>query len=356
MAALLAIGLIASLSLLSAGEETITPLREALRKLVEKADSGDAKALYDLAMLHDRGYDSIPVDTLRSTMLYTLSAEKGYAPARNYLGFRYYRGEGVERDVTKGLEWIEKAAMQGDPKAANNLGWLLLEGEGVVHDDAKAAFWFERAADAGLPAGQAQLADMLRIGRGVPADTLRADSLYCRAIEAGLQDAEAKLLAMQRERWRTLSSSEALALGLRHYTHRAPTIGVTLFEQVAAPVLTGNIPQDSTSKSTSAHALALLGDAHTRALGTGYDYDLSTLYFTEAALLGDPSAQFIVGELLEIFPDALDNLPITDSILRSASPTAGESCLEKSPVYWFERADENGITDAAQANQRLLTP
>ena len=67
--------------------DVATERRMAVRKLAERADSGGAKALYDLAMLYDTGYDSIPVDSARSTALYRLSAERGYAPAQNYLGF-----------------------------------------------------------------------------------------------------------------------------------------------------------------------------------------------------------------------------------------------------------------------------
>ncbi|MBD5269328.1 MAG: sel1 repeat family protein [Bacteroides sp.] len=322
--------------------------REALRGLVARADSGDGKALFDLARLHEIGYDSIPVDSVRAMALYTLSAENGYAPAQNYLGFRLFNGEGVEKDVNEGLRWIEKAAMQGDAKGANNLGWMLSEGEGVVRDYDKAAFWLRRAAEAGLPAGQAQLADLLRTGRGVPADTVMADSLYCRAIEGGLRDAEAKLLSMQREPWRSLPADSALRLGLHHYTHRAPVIGVTLFEQIANM----ETPSDSTLRSVKAHALALLGDATTRALGADYDHDRSMLYFTEAALLGNPSAQFIIGELLEIFPDALADilprLPMDPLLSAMVVPTEA--------VHWLDQAAAAGIRDAAAANRALLAP
>lgn len=322
--------------------------REALRGLVARADSGDGKALFDLARLHEIGYDSIPVDSVRAMALYTLSAENGYAPAQNYLGFRLFNGEGVKKDVNEGLRWIEKAAMQGDAKGANNLGWMLSEGEGVVRDYEKAAFWLRRAAEAGLPAGQAQLADLLRTGRGVPADTVMADSLYCRAIEGGLRDAEAKLLSMQRERWKSLHPDSALRLGIHHYTHRAPVIGVTLFEQIADM----ETPSDSTQRSVKAHALALLGDATTRALGADYDHDRSMLYFTEAALLGNPSAQFIIGELLEIFPDALADilprLPMDPLLSAMVVPTEA--------AHWLEQAAAAGIRDAAAANRALLAP
>lgn len=333
--------------------------RVMVRDVVARADSGDAKAIYYLAYLHDIGYDSIPVDTLRSTELYTLAAEKGYAPAQNYLGFRYYRGEGVPRDVARGLDWLEKAAMQGDPKAANNLGWLLMEGEGVEHDYGKAAFWLRSAADAGLPAGQAQLADLLRTGRGLPTDTIEAERLYTLAVEGGLRDAEAKLMAMMRNAWRSLTPQEALTRGFSYYTRRAPSAGVTLFEQVVDD--TPQFPTDTLQTAVRARALALLGDAYTRAQGVAYDHDRSLQLFTEAALLGDPSAMFIIGELLEIFPDALTGIQLPPQLIPSElhpadTPMPADGILPSDPGWWLSRAAEAGVTDAATANSRLLSP
>ncbi len=138
----------------------ISKQRLAVREVVAKAATGDAKALYDLAMLHDMGYDSIPVDSARSTALYRLAAERGYGPAQNYLGFRYFNGEAVRQDVDSALFWMAKAAAGGDAKAANNLGYLLAHSDKVTRDYPQAIYWLSKAADAGLPAGRSQLADL----------------------------------------------------------------------------------------------------------------------------------------------------------------------------------------------------
>ena len=267
--------------------------RTALRRLCARADAGDPKALFDLARLHDTGFDSIPVDSLRSTELYRQSADLGYLPALSYLGYRHYRGEGgVPRDPRKGIALIEKAALGGDPKAANNLGWLLLEGSGVEHDPAKAAFWLRRAAEAGLPTAAAMLADLYREGKGVAPDTITAENLYMQAIESGLRDAELKLYSMMRRRWEETPSDELFPTALRLYTRLAPQTGVTLMSRIES---------DPHSRFRS-RAAAILGDAYSRAQGVGYDHDRAQSLFTEAALLGDPSAAFIVGETLDIFP------------------------------------------------------
>ena len=301
--------------------EEVTRKRLALRELVNKANAGDPKSLYDLASLHDVGYDSIPIDSARSTALYRLSATKGYSRAENYLGFRYFKGEFVAQNIDSALFWITKAADDGDISAANNLGYIFMESDVVSRDYPKAAFWLKKAADAGLPQAESQLADLYRHGLGVAADTTVAVTLYNRAINKGLRDAELKLMSMMGKKWEKLSSDSAVVLGRYYYTHRAPVIGIMLFENAA--------------KNDNPDALALLGDAYSKGNGVDYNHDISIDFYLRAAELGNPSAQFVIAELLDIFPDALpDSVPPAQ--------------------YWYERAASAGIKDADSATRFLL--
>ena len=318
----------------------VTRERLALRELSAKASSGDPKAIYNLATLHDTGYDSIPVDSAASTALYRLSAEKGYAPAMNYLGFRYFNGDYVRQDIDSALYWLAKAAGAGDAKAASNLGYLLSHDDAVTRDYPQAVYWLTKASDAGLPVAQSLLADLLRQGLGIPKDTARAERLYTSAIEHGLQDAELKLLSMKGREWEKLSPDSAVTLGRYFYTHRAPFIGITLFENAAAYY--------------NPAALALLGDAYSRAVGVEYDHDRSLAYFLRSALLGQPSAQFVIGELLDIFPDALaDSIP--SSIITEFYPDSLPPSIFTAP-YWYDKAAAAGITNAETASNYLLNP
>lgn len=269
-----------------------TEMRRALRQLVERADSGDAKALYDLAYLHDIGYDSIEKDSLRSTALYLLSAEKGYAPARNFIGFRYYRGETVKRDIDSAFYWIRLAADAGDITAAANLGYLLTETEEAAGNADEAEKWLTMAAEAGVTGAQEKLSDM----------------------KAG--------------EWAALTPDSALVAGMRYYLDKAPVMGVRLIEIAG--------------ESGNPKALALLGDAYSKGLGVAYDHQKSIEYFYSAARLGDPSAQFIIAELLDIFPDALNYL----------NPQLSE---EENAFFWYSKAAEAGITDSETAYLRLFS-
>ncbi len=315
-----------------------TKERLGVRELSRKAAAGDPKAIYDLAVLHDIGYDSVPVDSAISTALYRLAAEKGFGPAMNYLGYRYFKGDYVRQDVDSALFWLVKAAGAGDMKAANNLGFLLSHDDAVTRDYPQAVYWLTKASDAGLPVAQSLLADLLRQGLGAEKDTVAAERLYMAAIEQGLEDAQLKLLTMKGWDWERLSPDSAVNLGRYYYSHRAPLIGVTLFQNAA--------------EHENPDALALLGDAYSRAIGAEYNHDKALEYYLKAALLNQPSAQFVIGELVDIFPDALtDSVPA--ALIKTFYPDSVPSGITTAP-YWYEKAASAGIPDAASAASALL--
>ena len=269
-----------------------------MRQLVERADSGSPKALYDLARLHESGYDSIFVDSVRSMALYRLSAEHGYAPAMNYIGFRYYTGSDINKDIDSALYWIRKAANNGDITAAANLSYLLTESPDFPHDEEEALKWITIAA------------------------------------EGGVNEAQVKLIDRMSSSWEALPADSALQIGMKYYLENAPIMGVKLIEMAA--------------KQNNPKAMAILGDAYSKGLGVVYDHQKAIDYFYEAALSGDPSAQFVIAEMLEIFPDAIhSNL---EKYLSGASH--GEMT---DPTFWYEKAQEGGVTDSEKAYEKMFS-
>lgn len=308
----------------------------AVRRLAEEAASGNPEAMFHLARLHETGYDSIAVDSVRATILYRIAAEKGNAKAQNYIGFRYYTGEAVNRNIDSAIYWISKAADAGDLSAANNLGYLYAEGEGVRKDYGKAIAWLSKAAEAGVPAAEIRLADMLKEGTGTPPDTLNAERLYRSAISHRLYDAELKLIPMMTEKWETLSPDSGVMLGKDYHKLGAHRVGAVLFKIAAGK---GN-----------RDGLALMGDAYSRGDGVRYDHDKGMKYYLEAAMLGHPSAQFIIAELLEMFPDALKGIESDEISQLEAGISADEL---NSPSFWYTRAAESGVKNAVEAETRL---
>lgn len=255
-------------------------------------------------------------------------AEEGDSEAMNYLGYLLISGEeGVEKDVAEGLEWLARAAKAGDVKAASNLGWLYLQGEVVDRNPELAAKWLDQAAEAGLPVAQSILGDLYLEGTGVRQDSLAADSLYREAFEGGLRDAGFKLYNLNADKYASLSPEEKVKTGIYYYLSSVPSEGVKLFYMAA--------------EEGDARAMALLGDAYTRATGVPYDHALSLKYYVEAARAGNPSAMFVIGELLDIFPDALKGNEDWED-------------LPNDPFFWYEKAAEEGVTDAVIASDFLF--
>lgn len=294
--------------------------------------------LYETALIYETGNDSIAPDPNKSTIFYRLAAEKGNVEAQNYLGFRYYNGEGTKQNVDSALYWIRKAAGQGDIKAAGNLGYLLSKAPEINHDYEEALKWLKIAAEAGLPTSFTQLGDLYRHGLGTPRDTLNAIKWYDKAIDSRIPDTEIRLLSMMGYKWKELSPDSALVLGLKYYMGNAPTIGVELFENA--------------TKGTLPKAVALLGDAYAKGRGVPYDNKKSIEHYLEAAILGDPSAAFIIAEFLEFFPDGL---PEMESLSQENKGKVSKEDLN-SPQFWYNVASSQGIIDSESAFRHLYSP
>lgn len=314
---------------------------------------------YELAVLVEKGTDSVPGDPQRALQLYQAAADSLYAPALNYLGFRYYAGKGVKRDVNRALDLIEKAADANDPTAASNLAWLLTEGEGVHHDCEKALFWLDRAVKGGSAAALSQLADFYLKGECVQADTTRAAELYEQSRMAGYAPAAKPLADLIRSRYTSLTPDSLFTLGRHFYFSGSPEIGVEVLETAC----------DSLSAPQKGIAQMVLSDAHARAYGTYYDYRLANRLLVQAAFAGDPTAAFFLAEQLEIFPDFLkEYTDSTEEGLCDEKTTKDKESNDnntkeegshnrntkrETAAEWYSAAASKGIFNAESAYRRL---
>lgn len=297
--------------------------RRAFRQFERRAENGDAEAQYRLATVLETGWDSVPADSVRALELMRRSAQAGFPPAMNYLGYLYGKGykvggrELIPVDRDSSVMWLRRSADAGDPRAVSNLAYLLLNDtvsalsseahpRTSAHNDSIAFVYLQKGASAQIPTAFSMLGDMYRDGRWVKRDTLKATANYEAALEHGLGDAESRLIALMGHRWQRLPQDSAFNLGLSYYTGYAPGAGVLLLEHASEIPDTTGIT-DTTG--ISARAMALLGDAYSRGVGVKYSHDKSLEYFARAALAGNPSAMYILAETLEVFPDALQDLP-----------------------------------------------
>ena len=73
-------------------------------------------------------------------------AEQGYPLAECQIGYFYYDGLGVEKDLEKAVYWTRRAANHGDRDGQCNLAWFHEDAIGVERDMEQAIFWYRKAA------------------------------------------------------------------------------------------------------------------------------------------------------------------------------------------------------------------
>lgn len=108
---------------------------------------------------------------------YQMSAQQGDAKAQFQLGRIYYFGDGVDQNKALGLEWMEKAANQGNAEIMHSVA--------IYHeryDNKKAIEWFQKAADLGYVKSLQDLGYIYEKGTyGVKRDLEKALSYYLKA-------------------------------------------------------------------------------------------------------------------------------------------------------------------------------
>lgn len=158
--------------------------QKALYWFEKSAEWGNSYAQFELSAIYDeKGDIKTSVEWLRK------AAEQDHEIAQHNLGVAYVKGEGVERDFEKALEWFLKAKENGcefSDGAIKKLREILQEKEEVI-DDAEKLFsigmdhirkkeyetavgYLKRAADKGWAEAQYMLALCYKDGYGVEKD------------------------------------------------------------------------------------------------------------------------------------------------------------------------------------------
>ena len=203
------------------------------------AEQGDADAQFRLGKMYDMAL-GVPRDEKKAVYWYSKAAEQEHAGAQFELGMTYYYGaEGFRINLSKAADWLRKsnrqgniyavdylievewemnrefreqmadaaskyriwevdyvqrAAEQGDAVAQCRLGWMYYEGsEDYPKDVAKAVEWYQKAADQGIAYAQFSLGCIYERGQGVPKDVAKAVELYRMVAEKGDEDAQFRL-------------------------------------------------------------------------------------------------------------------------------------------------------------------
>ena len=128
---------------------SLAPLIQA--KLEER---GHSRLQTVLASSQAPKSDVVPVPAIETPSIAQLRqmADQGNSAAENALGLRYFRGDpqsGIAQDEKEAFRWFSSAADHGNLEAQTNLGFLYWNGRGVAKDLNKAYFWTVVALDRG---------------------------------------------------------------------------------------------------------------------------------------------------------------------------------------------------------------
>jgi len=174
-------------------------IQEGLALIQSAADEGEAKAIYNLAVIHQEGrWIDQDLDKAFDGML--RASRMGLAEAMTSLGFMYEASLGVAMDLDEAAYWYERAATHGracsSSKAYYTKNLLPQRREQYLHGDPDAQFllarlhetgtdsisqnldkarqWYEDAAIRGDAPSQHRLAMMLGINGGLGSDLVTA--------------------------------------------------------------------------------------------------------------------------------------------------------------------------------------
>ena len=155
------------------------------KSFFEQAEHGDAEAQLRLGYCYEKG-NGVEQNYEKAIEWYTKSVEQGNAVAQLRLGYCYEKGNGVEQNHEKAIEWYTKSAEQGNASAMYNLALCYQEGNGVEQNYEKAVEWYTKSAEQGNVIAQNNLGWCYEKGYGVVKDYRKAVELFRKSVEQGV--------------------------------------------------------------------------------------------------------------------------------------------------------------------------
>lgn len=124
-------------------------------------------------------------DLKKAAEYYKLAAERGSSAGQRHYAICLINGEGVKQDMAEGFNWAYKSAMQGDIKSFTLLGQSYRYGVGTDLDNKEAYEWLKMAAEMDDPLGQLEFGLLYEDGIHVQRDPTTAVSWYRKAADQG---------------------------------------------------------------------------------------------------------------------------------------------------------------------------
>ena len=157
-------------------------------KCKEEAENNDANAQFELAVCYETGNGVLRNEHL-AIYWYEKAARQGIAKAQYELGKHYEKGFVVTKSDYDAYYWYRKAAENGNAEAQYKLGLYFGNNEETQINPVQSFEWFKRSAEQGFVLAQLKLGEYYEKGIGAKKDIEKAISCYKEAAEKGNVDA-----------------------------------------------------------------------------------------------------------------------------------------------------------------------
>ncbi len=229
-----------------------------VRKLGEQANIGNVQAMHDLGALYYFG-TGVPQDFEKARHWFEKAANLDFPYSFLALALIYHRGEGVEKNSQKAIDYIKKIEKKGGtPSLFCSLGVLYNTGYIVEKNDKKAVLYYEKAIARGDERGLARLGVLYFDGSGTKKDEKKGLELLQKAAKKG--DPEAFFY-----------------LGVAHEINKDFVKARKFYENAV--------------EKGYFCALIYLGDLYYNGNGVPQDFEKATAYFKKAADAGVEEAK-----------------------------------------------------------------
>ena len=186
----------------AASAASSTPAPGGISNLERACSSGDAAACGRLGFRYEKG-NGVQKDVSRAVAFYKQACHGGSAISCGALGFLYHRGNGVEKDETRALAFYTMACDGGDGWSCSSLGSRYAE----AADYARAASFYQKACAGKYKDACSNLGYLYYTGKGVRKDLSRAAPLFKQACDGGSSGACHNLGAIYDEQGRDAAAA-----------------------------------------------------------------------------------------------------------------------------------------------------
>lgn len=162
------------------------------------SDKHEPISQYYLGLLYARG-EGVNRDDAKALEYYTLSADNGYADAQLMVSNIYAAGKTVTQDFTTSYLWCLRAAENNLPQAQYLVGRMYMDGRGTSTNIPAGVEWLTRAAKNGIPDAQYYLGYLFYKGQNIQQDYEKAYAWFNIAGENGNKNAITAITSLANE-------------------------------------------------------------------------------------------------------------------------------------------------------------